>query len=45
MQGRDVYVGGGPPMGAGTVGLQVGRELFMGSFTGDRVLRVPLAGD
>ena len=45
MQGRDLYVGNGPPMGAGTVGLQVGRELFVGSFTGDRVLRVPLEGD
>ena len=45
MQGRDLYVGDGPPMGAGTVGLQVGRELFIGSFTGDRVLRVELGPD
>lgn len=43
MQGRDVYAGSGPPMGAGTVGLQVGSELFVGSFAGDRVLRVGLA--
>jgi hypothetical protein len=45
MQGREVYVGDGPPMGAGTVGLQVGSELFVGSFTGDRVLRVQLGAD
>ena len=44
MQGRDLYVGGGPPLGAGTVGLQVGSELFVGSFAGDRVLRVKLDG-
>jgi hypothetical protein len=37
-----VYRGGGPPMGAGTVGLRVGDELFIGSFAGDRVLRVSL---
>jgi hypothetical protein len=30
-------------MGAGTVGLQVGNEIFVGSFKGDRVLRVKLA--
>lgn len=38
-----VYRGGGPPMGAGTVGLRVGDELFIGSFAGDRVLRVALS--
>jgi len=32
----------GTPMGGGTVGLQVGEELFIGSFAGDRVLRVQL---
>ncbi len=37
-----VYRGGGPPMGGGTVGLRVGDELFIGSFAGDRVLRVAL---
>jgi lipoprotein-anchoring transpeptidase ErfK/SrfK len=37
-----LYSNEGPPMGAGTVGLQVGRELFVGSFAGDRVLRVIL---
>lgn len=29
------------PMGAATVGLDVGDELWMGSFAGDRILRVP----
>lgn len=38
-----VYRGGGAPMGGGTVGLRVGDELFVGSFAGDRVLRVALA--
>ncbi|MBJ20028.1 MAG: hypothetical protein GY910_14835 [bacterium] len=37
-----VYESDGAPMGAGTVGLQVGRELFIGSFKGDRILRVSL---
>ena len=32
----------GSPMGGGTVGLQVGNELFIGSFAGDRILRVRL---
>ncbi|MBY0400294.1 hypothetical protein K2X89_08370 [Myxococcota bacterium] len=37
-----VYESAGAPMGGGTVGLQVGNELFIGSFTGDRILRVAL---
>jgi DNA-binding beta-propeller fold protein YncE len=37
-----VYESTGAPMGGGTVGLQVGNELFIGSFTGDRILRVAL---
>lgn len=37
-----VYESTGAPMGGGTVGLQVGSELFIGSFTGDRILRVAL---
>jgi hypothetical protein len=37
-----VYEGEGPPMGAGTVGLRVGDELFVGSFASDRLLRVKL---
>jgi len=35
-----VYAGDGVSMGAGTVGLQVGGDLYVGSFAGDRVLRV-----
>ena len=38
-----VYESTGAPMGAGTVGLQVGAELFIGSFKGDRILRVDLS--
>ncbi len=37
-----IYESTGAPMGAGTVGLQVGSELFVGSFKGDRILRVSL---
>jgi len=37
-----VYRGGGAPMGAGTVGVRVRDELFVGSFAGDRILRVAL---
>ena len=37
-----LYRGGGAPMGAGTVGVRVGDELFVGSFAGDRILRVKL---
>jgi outer membrane protein assembly factor BamB len=40
-----VYESDGPPMGAGTVGLQVGKELFIGSFKGDRILRVSLPAE
>jgi hypothetical protein len=35
-----VYAGDGRSMGAGTVGLQVGDDLYVGSFAGDRILRV-----
>ena len=37
-----VYESDGRPMGAGTVGTQVGNEVFIGSFHGDRILRVTL---
>lgn len=40
-----VYESDGAPMGAGTVGLQVGQELFIGSFKGDRILRVDLGAN
>lgn len=35
----------GQPMGAGTVGLRVGDDLFIGSFKGDRILRYDLRED
>ena len=38
-----LYASDGVPMGAGTVGLQVGTDLFIGSFHGDRILRVDLS--
>ncbi len=37
-----LYRNAGPPMGAGTVGLQVGHALFAGSFKSDRLLRIDL---
>ena len=44
-----VFIGGlgalRMPMGAGTVGLRVGDDLFIGSFHGDRILRVDLSGE
>ncbi len=40
-----LYESDGAPMGGGTVGLQIGQELFIGSFKGDRILRVSLALD
>ncbi len=30
---------GGPPMGAGSVAVQIGDEIFIGSFVGDRIVR------
>ncbi|MEM7465431.1 MAG: SMP-30/gluconolactonase/LRE family protein [Pseudomonadota bacterium] len=37
-----LYESTGAPMGAGTVGLRVGDDLFIGTFHGDRILRVNL---
>lgn len=39
---EELYGNQGAPMGGGTIGLIVGRELFVGSFAGDRILRVTL---
>jgi len=39
---RELYAGEGPPMGAGTAAVEVDGELVIGSFAGDRVLRVRL---
>ncbi len=43
MRTEVLYQNEGAPMGAGTVGLQVGDELLIGSFAGDRILRVDLS--
>ena len=40
---RALYENAGPPMGAGTAALRIGDELFVGTFKGDRIVRVPLA--
>ena len=32
----------GPPMGAGTVALQHGHHVYIGSYVGDRIIKVPL---
>ena len=42
MEMEELYSNHGPPMGGGTVGLVVDDELFIGSFAGDRILRVTL---
>ena len=42
MATQEMYRNQGPPMGAGTVGLQFADEILIGSFAGDRVLRVSL---
>lgn len=42
METEVLYRNEGAPMGAGTVGLVIGDELFIGSFAGDRILRVAL---
>ena len=42
METEELYSNEGPPMGAGTVGLVIDDELFIGSFAGDRLLRVTL---
>ena len=42
METEVLYRNQGAPMGAGTVGLVIGDELFIGSFAGDRILRVAL---
>jgi hypothetical protein len=39
LEGGAIFANRGPPMGAGTVAVDVGGELVMGSFAGDRVIR------
>jgi sugar lactone lactonase YvrE len=43
LESRVVYSSSGPPMGAGTVAVQISAEIFVGSFAGDRIARVPLS--
>ena len=38
-----LYKSDGVPMGSGTVGLRIGDELFVGSATSDRILRVDIS--
>ena len=40
MATRTVFENAGPPMGAGTVAVDLGDELVIGSFAGDRIIRV-----
>ncbi len=40
LAGGSIFTNTGPPMGAATVAIDVGGELLMGSFAGDRVIRV-----
>jgi hypothetical protein len=42
LQPYALYENVGPPMGAGTAALHVGNELIVGSFKGDRIVRVTL---
>jgi hypothetical protein len=44
MKTRKLYGNEGPPMGAGTSVVRVGDELVIGSFAGDRIVRVALGG-
>ncbi len=44
MQTEIVFRNEGAPMGAGTVAIQLGDELFIGSFAGDRIIRTPIEG-
>lgn len=42
LERRTVLEHGGAPMGAATVAQQVGEDLYLGSFAGDRIVRVAL---
>jgi hypothetical protein len=42
LTGGAVFANVGAPMGAGTVAIDIGGELLIGSFAGDRLLRAPL---
>ena len=40
LETETLFSGGGPPMGAGTVAVDLGDALWIGAFAGDRILRV-----
>lgn len=40
LEGEVIFENAGPPMGAGTIAIDLGNELVIGSFAGDRILRV-----
>jgi hypothetical protein len=42
LEPKALYENAGPPMGAGTAAIKVGDELIIGSFAGDRIVRVKL---
>jgi hypothetical protein len=44
MKTRKLYENEGAPMGAGTATVRVGNELIIGTFAGDRIVRVSLGG-
>jgi hypothetical protein len=41
MESENIVQHEGAPMGAATIAQQVGDALFLGSFTGDRIIRIP----
>jgi hypothetical protein len=44
LEGAPIFANRGAPMGGGTVAIDIGGELVIGSFAGDRVIRAPIAG-
>ena len=40
LEGELVFANEGAPMGAGTVAVEVGSDLLIGSFAGDRIIKV-----
>lgn len=43
MASESIFQHQGAPMGAATVAQQVGGDLYLGSFTGDRIVKIPYA--
>lgn len=43
LKGGAIFANRGAPMGGGTVAIDVGGELVIGSFAGDRVIRAPIS--